>query len=515
MFFLHASDTLDYTCELPGGGGVRASTLAIVTVCLTAFITTVDFTIVNIALPDIGADLQIGIGSLQWVADSYNIALAGFLLLGAGLGDRFTHRRTFLAGISVFLVGTLAASFASAFATLILGRVLMGVGAALLLTPALALLGLLCAGGERARALGLWALLASLGFALGPLLGGVLLSVGSWRLVFLVTVPVLVAILLAGHRVLPANQDVTARRIDLMGALLSVVALVLLLGGLIEGPERGWTSAGVIAMFVVGLIGVVSFVWWERRTSDPMVDLSLLGNRAVLATLLAFFPTYLSSSGILFVAPQQLMIISGFGALAAGLILLPLAVVDGYFGLRAARLAQSHSPRQVVVVGMASMVAGFAVLVLSVTGAGSMVTALGVVLGTMLAAVGWGLVTPVANAQLLGAVTVQQTGSAAGLGSLARFVGAAFGVAIIGTVLAGVYSRQVLHAFSSTGVPLPEMANSPASTEAAVAMLPEQQFDLVEPLTLAAFENATQAAYLAGGIIVALCLGLYLIVQRS
>lgn len=515
MPFLHAADVFDYTCDIQGQGGRRASTWAILTVCLTAFVTTTDFTIINVALPAIGADLSIGIGQLQWVADAYNITLAGFLLLGAGLGDRFTHRRVFLVGVAIFTVGCLVGAGATGFPMLVGGRVLMGLGAALLLSPALALLAILCHGHERGRALGLWALMASLGFACGPLLGGLLLTVGSWRLVFLVVVPVLLVIMVVGPRALPRAQAHTSAHVDLPGALLSVLALVLLLGGLIEAPERGWTSPAVVAALAVGSIVVAVFVWWELRTPTPMVDLSLLPRRSVRAALVVFCAAYLSSAAILFIAPQQLMIVSGFSAMAVGLALLPLAVVDGFFGLRAAAWARARSRRALITVGMSGMAAGFVVLALSVTGPAVMVTVIGVVVGTCCAAVGWGLLTPLANAQLLDGVDADQAGSASGIGALSRFVGAAVGVAVFGSLLAGLYSRQILEAFARAGLPAPDMAGNPVATTTTVAMLPPQQMAQLQPQAFVAYADSVQWTYGAGAILMVVALVSYRRLSRT
>jgi EmrB/QacA subfamily drug resistance transporter len=251
-------------------------------VCGAMFISAVDMTIVNVALPDISEDLNASVGELQWVLDAFLVALAGLLLVGSGLADRFGRKRVFLAGMAGFGIASVLCSLAPYPIALIGARALMGAAAACVLPPALSLIAVMFPPEERAGALGVWAAVAGVGLVLGPILGGLLVSAIGWEAVFLVNVPVACAVVPLGLRVLPESTRPGTPPIDVPGAALSIVALSGVVFALIEAPNSGWTSPLVLATGAVGLVTGVAFVRWELSRRYPLFDARVLARPANL-----------------------------------------------------------------------------------------------------------------------------------------------------------------------------------------------------------------------------------------
>src|SRR4051812_4820621 len=251
-------------------GEERRRRLALAVVCLCAFTTAIDITITNVALPFIAKDLKANTTSLQWVIDAYNIVLAGLLLLGGGLADRFGRKKVFLAGYAVFGIACAVAAFSSSTGELVAARALMGVGAAGVIAPALAILAVLFPPDERGPAVAAWAMFGAAGLAVGPIAGGLLLDHFWWGSVFLVNVPLVVLGVVVGIRAIPESRKPGAASLDVVGALLSVGALGSLLAGIIEGPVRGWGDPFTLGLLVGGVALTAAFARWELRSAAPM-----------------------------------------------------------------------------------------------------------------------------------------------------------------------------------------------------------------------------------------------------
>ena len=240
-------------------------------VCAAMFISAVDMTIVNVALPAISEDLNAGVGELQWVIDAFLVSLAGLLLVGSGLADRFGRRRVFLSGMAAFAAASVLCALAPSPATLIGARALMGAAAACVLPPALSLIAVMFPPEERAQALGVWAAVAGVGLVVGPVLGGLLVREVGWEAVFLVNVPVAVVVVPVGRRVLPESTRPGTPPIDLAGVALSIVALGGIVFALIEGPDAGWASPEVLAAGACGVVAGVLFVRTRAAAPQPAV----------------------------------------------------------------------------------------------------------------------------------------------------------------------------------------------------------------------------------------------------
>ena len=404
--------------------------LTVITVA--AFFMSADVTITNVALPAIAADLDASMSALQWVVDSYNIVLAGLLLLGAGIGERFSRKWAFLLGVGVFAVGSLAAGLAQTVAQLVASRTLMGIGGAVLLAPALSLIAVLFAPEERAKAVAAWATGGALGLGSAPIIGGLILTRIDWHWVFLMNVPFMVITVAVGAVVLPNSRADEQHGLDVVGALLSVIGFASFLGALIEAPTRGWTNPGVLVAAATGAVFIVGFVRWELRHEHPMFEVRVLRHRMVLGASLCLMGSYVSFTGLMFLLAQQLQVGAQMSAVAVGLVLAPFAVVFWLMSRSAHTVAEHVAPTRVLLIGMTAMIASF--VGLAVTSAFDSIPA--VLTFGSLAALGWGLVIPIGSVVILNALPPALTGSAAGTSMLSRFVGASVGIAALGTVIA-------------------------------------------------------------------------------
>src|SRR4051794_4393234 len=265
--------------------GTPAGRWTLVATVLGSGMAGLDATVVGIALPAIGRDFHVDVAGLQWVVNAYTLTLAGLLLLGGTLGDRYGRRKVFVIGTVWFAVASLLCGIAPNTGTLILARALQGVGGALLTPGSLAILQASFVEKDRSRAIGAWSGLGGVAAAVGPFLGGWLIGIASWRLVFFLNLPLAVLVVLITARHVPESRDAAVSgRLDLVGALLVTGGLTGLTYGLIEGPERGWSSPLILTALVAGVVLLVGFVVWEGRTANPMLPLGLFSSRQFSAT---------------------------------------------------------------------------------------------------------------------------------------------------------------------------------------------------------------------------------------
>jgi EmrB/QacA subfamily drug resistance transporter len=329
-----------------------------------------DGTVVNIALPRIGKDLSAGLSGLQWTINAYTLTLSGFLLLGGSLGDRYGRRKMFLTGVAWFATASLLCAVAPTSGMLIAARALQGVGGALLTPGSLAIIEASFRPEDRGAAIGAWSGLGGVAVAIGPFLGGWLVEAVSWRLIFVINLPLAVAVVLISLRHVPESKDTSmAPGIDISGAFLAAVGLGGVIYALIESGDRGWSSPAVAVSGIVGLVALAVFVAVEARSPHPMLPLAIFRSRQFTAANLVTFVVYAALSGSLFLLPIVLQEVVGFSPLKAGTALVPLTVVMLLLSARAGRLAQRIGPRLPMTLG--PIVAGGGLALLTRVGAGS------------------------------------------------------------------------------------------------------------------------------------------------
>ncbi|MEX5636742.1 MFS transporter [Parafrankia sp. FMc2] len=398
----------------PQQAGLRVSTArgrwVLLATVLGSGIAAIDATAVGVALPSIGRDFGADLASLQWVVTAYAVTLAGFLLVGGALGDRYGRRRVFLIGAGWFAVASLLCGIAPTAPALVAARALQGIGAALLTPGSLALLQASFDPGDRARAIGAWSGLSGVATAVGPFLGGWLVETLSWRLVFFVNLPLVVAVIIIAARHVPESTAADAAgRVDLAGAALVTGGLVGLSYGLIEGPDAGWGSPAVLGGLLIGVLLLAGFAVVERRVAAPMLDLGLFRSRQFCAANLVTFVVYASLGGALFLLPLQLQQVAGYSPLAAGTALLPLTIIMLALSARSGALAERIGPRAQMTAGPIAAAAGFALLTRAAGDGGYRLDVLPGVL-----VLGLGLATVVAplTSTALGAAPVEHAGIA-------------------------------------------------------------------------------------------------------
>ncbi|MGW6374649.1 MFS transporter [Rhodococcus sp. NPDC055112] len=302
-----------------------------------------DATVVNIALPRIGEDLDTDVAGLQWVLSGYTLTLASLILLAGALGDRLGRRKVFIWGTVWFAASSLLCGLAPSIELLVLARILQGVGAALLTPGSLALLSAAIDPDDRGAAIGLWSGLGGVAGAIGPLLGGWIVEVSSWRVVFLINLPLAVAVVWVAARHVPESRDPHAHgRLDVLGAALAALALGALTYGLIGGR---W------APVVLGLLLFAAFVVVERRSDNPLVPPALFRSRVFVAANLVTLTVYAALGGVFFLLVLQLQLVAGYSPLASGLATLPITALMLVLSSRAGRFAQHHGPRLLMTVG--------------------------------------------------------------------------------------------------------------------------------------------------------------------
>ena len=338
----------------PVRAGTPAGRYVVAAAVLGSGMVMLDGTVVNIALRRIGTDLGASLAQLQWITNGYLLSLAGLILLGGSLGDRFGRRRVFVVGTVWFAIASLACGLAPTPGVLIAARVVQGAGAALLTPGSLAMIQGAFRAEDRAGAIGSWTALGSIAAALGPLVGGALVQLASWRWIFLVNLPVAVVTVLVARRHVPETRDPNASdRFDLAGACLATVALGGLTFALIQsGDAWAWWAAALA-------VGAAAGFGWRERTSDhPMLPLEIFADRTFSAANAMTLVVYAALGAMLFFLVLQLQVVGGWGPLAAGLSTLPITVIMLLLAARGGRLAARIGPRIPLTVGPLVMALG-------------------------------------------------------------------------------------------------------------------------------------------------------------
>ena len=387
-----------------------------------------DATVVNVALPAIGKTFGAQVAGLQWVLTSYLITLSAFILIGGSLGDRFGRRRVFLIGAAWFCVASLLCALAPTLGVLVAARALQGVGGALLVPGSLAIIEASFVPEHRGRAIGAWAGLGGVATAIGPLVGGWLITAVSWRLIFVLNLPVAAVVVLAARHVPESADPDAARRVDWPGAGLVAVGLAALTSALIEGPSPGSSKALVVACAVVGLVALGLFVVVERRRAAPMLPLEIFRSRQFTVSNLLTLVVYAALSGVLFLLVVDLQQVLGYSALAAGAALLPITVIMLALSARAGQLSQRIGPRLPMTLGPVVMAAGL--LLMWRIDAGSAYVPV-VLPALVVFSLGLSLTVAPLTTTVLGAVDAQRSGIASGVNNAVARVAGLLAVALL------------------------------------------------------------------------------------
>ena len=419
----------------------------LVGVTFAIFMTTLDNTVVNVALPSIKHDLGVGRSGLEWVVNAYILAFATLILTGGRLADVFGRRRLFLTGIGVFTAASLLGGLATSEAMLIVSRVLQGTGAALMTPTTLAIISsAFPIEQERSKAIGLWAATSALAFAIGPVTGGLIAQHIHWSWIFWINVPVgLVGWLIGRAAIEESDGQLAARRVDVPGLLASGATLLALVYALVEGNRYGWGSPLILALFATAAAGFAGFMTIERRAHAPMLDLSLFRNRTLAASNVLQVMSGFGIFGVYFFLSLYVQGILGFSPTKAGLVFIPMALLITLVAPASQGVVERVGVGATVASGMLISSIGFLLL----EQVGQAASFIQLVPGLVIIGGGAGLTTPL-TAAVLAAVPVEKSGVAAGVLNTARELAAALGIAITGAILAARESAAIHSGASHT-----------------------------------------------------------------
>jgi EmrB/QacA subfamily drug resistance transporter len=494
--------------------------LALALLCLAVCVIVMDGTIVNIALPTLLSELDdTTIRQLQWIVDAYILVFAGLLIAAGTLGDRFGRKRALLAGLLLFgLFSGLAGASADA-PTLIFWRAWMGIGAALIFPATLAIIvNLFPEPGRRDAAVGAWAAMSGLGVAIGPAAGGFILERFAWGWVFFINVPICVLTAVGVLLWVPPSRDPTARRVDVLGTLLSMLAVGGVTFAIIEAPDLGWLHPQTLLVAAGSAISILAFVRWESRCREPMIELALFRRRTFAGGSFGIATAFFGLFGFVFLVSQYFQLVHRYGAFESGLRTLPFAIFTGITAPLAPFAARRFGSRWVVSIGLALMG-----LACALTSGNDGSTAYGLIVLQMLPlGMGLGLVNATGTDTIMAGLPKEKAGLGSAVNDTARELGGTLGVAAMGSLFAFLYSRTVAADLSAS--PMPEealklcqgsvIAGTRVAEAAGNIAGPQAEQAIRTALTHAFLDGFHAAAWLGAGFLIVGALGCFWILPK-
>ena len=417
--------------------------LGVVVVGLLAIV--IDNTVLNVALKTIASPpakggIAASQSELEWAINSYTLVFAGLLFTFGVIGDRVGRKRVLMAGLILFGLGSLFSAYAHSPDQLVAARAVMGLGGAAVMPQTLSIIANVFEPGERARAIGIWTSAVGIGVAIGPVLGGLLLTHFWWGSVFLINVPVTVAGAVAALILVPESRNPAPGKIDYVGVLASVLGLVLLVYGIVQGGDgQSWLSAGVLGPALGGLAVLALFAWYETRIDHPSLDVRLFKNRSLSASVGSIALLFFGMGGVYFFTSFYLQNVRGYTPLETGLLAVPFAAGQFVMSPRSASLVNRYGARAVAVAGMlmnAVAIGGWAFL--SAASPIWIVAVLFFIQGS-----GLGLAIPAATSSVMDALPRERAGAGSALTNTARQVAVALSVAVLGSILSQAYRSSL------------------------------------------------------------------------
>ncbi|WP_336620071.1 MFS transporter [Rhodococcus sp. IEGM 1354] len=437
-------------------GPYRYRWYALTVLCASLLVVVMANTSLIVAVPSMTEDLRLTSSQLQWVIDGYTVPYAALMLLFGALGDRFGRRRALILGLVIFGAGSILGSLATSTEQVIAWRLVMGIGAAVIMPATLSLLVVTFPRAERARAIAIWAATSGLGIALGPLLAGAMLQKWSWHSTFLVNVAVVAVAVVAALVVVPPSRVATDGRIDWIGGLLSIVTVGGSVYAIIDGLHAGWTF-GPVSVGVTALTAALVFVWWERRHPRPLLNVRRLGERKIGGSLLSVALLFLAAFGTIYFVAQYFQFVFGYGPLEAGIRLLPLALAVTVGSIVSGRLLPRFGERVLIASGIA--IAAVGILMLTMIGDAPDYSWFAIAISVL--GVGMGVAEPPATDAIMGGFSESELGSAGGINDTAIEFGGALGIAVLGSVLSSSYSSSFDDSVANVDPSNPVVATTP------------------------------------------------------
>ena len=473
---------------------------ALAALCVPLVMVSIDATILNVALPSIARDLGTTDTQLIWINSAYIIMFGATILFSGNLADKYGRKLALMTGMLVFIAGSIWAGLSPGPGSLVEARILQGAGGGLIMPATLALITNIFPSGTRPRAIAIWAGISGVGVALGPILGGILLSAFFWGSVFFVNVPVVIVGLIAVHFLVPGSKDSKAPSIDYAGVVLSTLGLFCFFYFLIQEPNLHFTNWKVLTALGLSVLLIGGFILRELRCDHPLLDIRLFRNKAfssgVLTIAIAFFALY----GLLYELTLYLQSVREFSALKAGFALVPFAVVLLLAAPAAPRLAVRVGNRWLGAGGLMILTVGLLVFLMVGVESGYWV----VFLGLVLVGLGISLVTPPSSNAVMSSVPPEKTGMGASANAAIRQVGGSMGIALIGGIAALVYGHRVVESGVLSGLSSSMVSAARSSINGAIEVsqrLPGSQAESLIKAADSAFVNGFHAAMVMIAII--------------
>ncbi|KAA2253620.1 MFS transporter [Solihabitans fulvus] len=412
--------------------------LILIVLCLSTLVLVIDNMVLTVAVPPIVADLKASAQDVQWIIESYMLVFAGLLLTSGSLADRYGRRKVMIIGLALFGAASVLATVAHNPGELILARVLMGVGGALIMPSTLSILITVFDENERPKAIAAWSAVAMVGLVGGPVLGGLLIAKFWWGAVFLINIPIAALAIIAAMALMPESKG-PWRKADPLGMVLSMVGMAALVWTINDLPKDGLGNARTLIALAVTVVSLVWFVIWELRTESPMIPLTMFRNRVFTGASFSLVLLTFANGGLMLVLTQYLQFVLKYSPTETGLAFTPLAVAALLFNAIGAKLVGKIGNRVTAVIGLLVIAASFGLLanLSSDSGFGMLAVAM-VVMGA-----GGGLAQPAAIGALMGAVPGEHAGVGSAVNDTIQQAGAALGVAILGAVLSGTYTSAM------------------------------------------------------------------------
>ena len=440
--------------------------LILAAVSLGMFMTLLDVTIVNIAIPSIIRDFDTTVADATWVVNAYSLTLAVLFLSMGGLADRLGRKQVFLVGLTIFTVFSLLCGLAPSIGWLVAFRVGQGIGGAAMTPLSLAILFSVFPRRQTGMAFGIWGAVSATAVAVGPPLGGVLIEYGSWHWVFFINVPVGIGALIFGSAVIPKVREALAgTRIDYVGVVISAIGLFCLVLGLIQANDWGWTSARILTLFAVAIVSYPLFMWWELHTPSPMFDFRLLRIRSFTAANTAMMFIGGALGGGMFLLVIFLVSVLGYSELRAALAITPMALTALVLGPLVGRSVDKIGPRFLAAFGAFCFGTGMLLL----AGLDAQSSALDATWRVVVIGVGMGFTFPTFSAAAMGSLPREVTGVGSGALNTLRQVGFSIGVAVLVAIFTAQMTTNVENAVREAQKYVESQSAIPAPARAAIA----------------------------------------------
>jgi len=471
-------------------------TLAVL--CLSLLIVFGGNSTLNVALPTLARDLGASESQLQWVVASYSLVFAGLLFTSGALGDRFGRKGALQLGLAIFFLASLVASQATSTTQVIVCRAVMGVGAAFIMPSTLSILVNVFPARERAKAIAIWAATVGIAGSIGPVITGYVLVHFWFGAAFLVYLPVIALAFVGGWFFVPKSRDPHEARLDPIGALLSIAGVSTLVFALIQAPDVGWLAPVTLAAFAFAALVLVAFVFWELHTDEPMLDMSFFRNPAFSVGSGSMLLVFLAMYGVMFLMTQYFQLVLGYSPLGAALRLLPMAMIMLVVAPFTPRITARFGANRAVSFGMALIAVGFALFsqldlhtpmwfcLLALT---PLMTGISMSMSPMTAAI-------------MSAVPERRAGAGSAMNDATRELGAALGIAVLGSIAASQYARHLHDALRV----VPDSARAAAGSSLAAALhvaegLPEHASAVLVNAARTAFVDGIHVAAMFGVVL--------------